>query len=497
MAFIGSALTRLGPGTIRSVGASPRTELLVALTLALACGILIATGRGGLALAIAIGLPTVALVLHYPFAGILIWLIAMPFAGLGASGPQASTILWICHRLAVPALLALVLSYHFLRLRRSPFRLGAIDAALALFLILGTANILLFTSQPTRQFVEFYDHLAVPIALFWLIRLLAPGPVDLRRLLPIAIAMIAFQTTVAALSWVAPSVLPSAWLGREGERAVGTFGGPGPYTIVLVLFALLLVFFASMARTDGRRRWLLAVVAVALGGVILSLSRGSWLGASAAFAGLVFLYPRMAAGVSAAAVVVVALIALGPLGPVLSRVGERVDYAETADARLVTNFAAIRMVADRPLFGFGFNNFELFDEGYKQAVGDIPLIPGGSNHNSYLGLAAELGLPAALAYGVPPAGLLLLTLRYRGSLRSHPASRTLVVVLWLALLDQFLVSNFTDTIHSSAWATSLWWITLGLIAVELNRVRVPAVRPVESQTHARGVPIAQAHGQAI
>ena len=37
---------------------------------------------------------------------------------------------------------------------------------------------------------------------------------------------IAVQATIGILSWVAPSVLPAQWLGRAGERTVGTLGGP-------------------------------------------------------------------------------------------------------------------------------------------------------------------------------------------------------------------------------------------------------------------------------
>jgi hypothetical protein len=45
----------------------------------------------------------------------------------------------------------------------------------------------------------------------------------------------------------------------------------------------------------------------------------------------------------------------------------------------------------------------------------------------------------------------------------------LVVILWLALIDQFIVSNFLEMLHAYAWGTSLWWLTLGLIAAVLDQ----------------------------
>jgi O-antigen ligase len=130
------------------------------------------------------------------------------------------------------------------------------------------------------------------------------------------------------------------------------------------------------------------------------------------------------------------------------------------------------MILDQPVVGFGYGNFERFDEGYKQRVGDIPLILGGSAHNTYLNMLAELGIPATLLYLSPP--LVLLALSYR-LWRRHRYSKVVdwrfVLILWLAVLDQFVVNNFLEIIHSSFWATSLWWLTLGLLATQLESLR--------------------------
>lgn len=438
----------------------------------LAAGVLVGTGKPELAAAIAVAIPVCALVLHYPFAGVIVWLLAMPFAGVSSSGPEAGPVLWAVHRIGIPGLLLLAVSYHLLGLRRAPIRLGPLDAAIALFIGFGIVNVLIFSPQPVKFLVSFYDKLAVPLMFFWLIRLLAPDRRDLRLLVPVAVWTIAVQGTVGVLSWVAPAILPAAWLGRVGERTVGTLGGPGPYTIGIVFFALFLAYSITFGRRSYSTATLAVVVGAAIVAVFLSLSRGSWLGATLAFAGLTLVLPRFVVGFGLVAILVVALISLGPLGVPISRVADRLNEADTVGARVITNDAAIRMIGDRPLQGFGYGNFDRFDEQYKRPVGDIPLNLGGTAHNTYLNLAVEMGVPAALAYMAVPAWLLVMTVRLRKSLRLRRETWLLVLILWLALLDQFVVSNFAEMVQSSGvWATSLWWMTLGLIATGLERTR--------------------------
>ena len=138
------------------------------------------------------------------------------------------------------------------------------------------------------------------------------------------------------------------------------------------------------------------------------------------------------------------------------------------------------MVSDRPWLGFGWGNFDLFDESYKQPVGDVPLRLGGTAHNTYLNLGVEFGLVGAVLYMIPVLLLLILTIRRRQILKLQTWRWQFVLVLWLALADQFAVNNFLEMIHSSEWATSIWWITLALIAVTLQQATRNVAPPPRS-----------------
>lgn len=445
--------------------------VVVVLAGALAAGIAVANGLWQVGFAVALAVPIAAVVARSPFVGVLAWLLLVPYTVQGLTA-EVSPVNWALHRLGLPALLALVFVYHTLGIRRSPFRLRGYDLALALFLAIGVVNILALAPNPARFVAAFYDQLAVPIAIFWLIRAIAPARSDLNRLVLVGAWTIAVQTAIGIISWTAPSALPAQWLGRAGERTVGTFSGPGPYTITLVLFALLVLYAAISSSHPRRRLALFGIVVAAQLGVVLSLSRGSWLGGGLAMLGIAVVYRREIGRFAIAAVLLALVMVLGPVGGLASVAQERLTAGDSVEARIVTNDAALRMIRDEPLAGFGYGNFERFDERYKQRVGDIPLILGGSAHNTYLNLLAELGIPATLLYLLPPLSLLALSYRlWRRHRHPRAIDWRFLMILWLAVVDQFVVNNFLEIIHSSPWATSLWWLTLGLIAAELERLR--------------------------
>jgi O-antigen ligase len=421
-------------------------------------------------------LPALALLVRYPFMAVLLYLLGTPFF-IQTEAVTPHPAFWLLHRLMVPAMLGLVLVYHAIGLLRFRLKPSIADAAILTFLGLAVANILLLSDNPTRMMVAFYDRLVVPILLFWLIRALSPTQRDLERLAIVGAIVLGIQATIGLLSWVSPGVLPPAWLGRAGERTVGTFGGPGPYTATLVFFALLAVHYALTGSGRRPRAVLLAIVGFGLFGIFLSFQRGGWLGAALAFAVLWFVHRGATTKLAVAIAIVGGALALGPLASEFQFASERLGDVDTVDSRLVTFDAAIQMVEDQPLRGFGYGQFERFDEQYKRAVGGVEFETGGSLHNSWLGLAAENGIPAVALYVLPA-----LVLAVRSFQRRHALARRsflgagLVVVAWAALLDIFVVSNTMDMLHSSPWGTGLAWIGLALVAVQLEQAPERAPR---------------------
>ena len=435
---------------------------------ALGAGTAAGMGEWEASLAVAVAIPLAMVVAAYPWSAVMIWFAVMPFLVVDDSASVSAGV-WAAHRLLVAATVGVLLVYRMLGLSRSKFNVSTVDVFVVGFIVLAYVNIFALSNNPTRMSVAIYDALIVPIALFWLVRLVDPTTKDLRRLLVVVTAIVLVQVTVGVLSWLAPGVLPGAWLGRVGERTIGTLGGPGPYSVTLVFGALLAIHAATEAHGRLLRWVLIAIAAMAFVAVLLSLSRGSWLGAGLAIMGLLFLYPRLVLPTLAAGALTAAILASGPLAGQFSVLDDRLGDADTAESRLVTNNAAMRMIATEPWFGFGYGNFERFDESFKERVGDLP-VEEGSAHHAYLALAAENGLPALVLYLLPAAWLLMRSIQLRNFMPTEPLlNRNLVAVLWLALVGQFAVANFMDMLHSSPWGVGLWWLSLGLIHALVSR----------------------------
>lgn len=450
--------------------------VLLMIAVAPLCAILVARGMGPIALGLAAAIPVGAALLIRPFLGIVVWLLLMPYFAVGDSSLD-QLVGWAGHRLLIPGMLLLVAVYHFTGLRRSSFRLAWYDFALVGFLLLAAINIALLTDDPQRMGVAFHSHIVAPIMLFWLVRSVGLEARDIRALVVVGFITVSVQTLVGLTSWVAPGVLPSEWLGRVGSRTVGTLGGPAPFTATIVFFSLLLVHNLRGENSRWFRAATLLLFVAGLGVIFLSLSRGSWLGAAAAMAGLALLYPKVMLKAAPLVAVGVLALALSPLGEQLTFAQERVGDSDTVVARQSTNDAALQMISDRPVLGFGYGNFEVFDESYKRPVGDSALKLGGSAHHAYLALAAENGLLALVLYFLPIVGLGYRSIKgWRRLPAQGGLDRPLLALLWLALLDQFLVSNATDILHSSSWGTGLWWLTLGLIAVLVVPEPYPTTR---------------------
>lgn len=264
-------------------------------------------------------------------------------------------------------------------------------------------------------------------------------------------------------------------------RAYGTFMQPNPFGAFVSWMALLAggtLAGALMAWwQEGHPRpgattllwwaFLALCMALALGGLLASWSRGAWLAFAAAAGAMVFFLPRRRiVGVWLLGGAIVAFAALWQLGllppsvtsrltsfafaiPSSSRSAVDVRGLEYTDEnfavmeRLAHWQAALEMARDEPWLGAGFGN-------YEAAYPDVALPnwphPLGHAHNYYLNLLAEVGAFGLAAYLLLWAAIFALTLR---ALRSSGARRGVALGLlgvWVALtvhntLDKLYVNN--------------------------------------------------------
>jgi len=190
----------------------------------------------------------------------------------------------------------------------------------------------------------------------------------------------------------------------RARSTLGNSSNLGVYLLLALPFAL------ERMRAEAVRAWrATAIVAGAVGAVVLvmTLSRGAWLGALAALAVLAaFALARASRGVQvrvaavAAAVVAVSLVVTMFVPAVQQRVDSASPTRGTGRWRLVAWETGLHMAADRPLLGWGPNSFRFVYPSYRtEKAWDVPFSIGevADAHNVLVNTAASFGFPALAA----------------------------------------------------------------------------------------------------
>lgn len=299
--------------------------------------------------------------------------------------------------------------------------------------------------------------------------------------LPI-LAAAASQAVIGAYQFRGGSGAAHLWiLDFRYFRAFGSFGQPNPFGAFMGL-SLPLALGAAYGAADsaliayrgGRRREGLHGAAIAgaflvtaglIGvGLLVSWSRGAWLGAGAAVFALIVFAPRR----RWLGIVIGVLCAAGLLGAILTGllpdalVARFSDFAQdltgAADVRGVpisdANYAvverlahwqaAIGMAEESPLLGIGFGAYEAAYG--RHALVNWPLALGHA-HNYYLNVLAEtgiIGLGAYLGLWGATAAFTLNALRRQAGIRRGMALGILAIWVHLSvhsLFDKLYVNN--------------------------------------------------------
>jgi O-antigen ligase len=271
---------------------------------------------------------------------------------------------------------------------------------------------------------------------------------DLRRVLAVVVLSYALLFPYAVRQML-----------RFGDRlGVGLYEANYLATTLVLLIPVALTLAAQQRDSTRRKLWLGAGLLLVLM-VFLTSSRGGFVGLLVA--GVVFVYRRR--GLAAAAVLVVALIASVVMLP--TDLGTRAMATIFQDssqlppgleasnrAHVALFWAALGMIGDNPLFGVGQLNFKDMSTRYGLDHGHI-------GHNSFLEIAAELGLPALAVFVL----LLAATFRTLGRvarLRGGPQVRELAG--WAEGLRSGLLGFLVAGCFISAQYEKILWVTIFL-----------------------------------
>jgi O-antigen ligase len=200
---------------------------------------------------------------------------------------------------------------------------------------------------------------------------------------------------------VFPSYINDPSVGIHFGRARGPFVEAVADGMGLFIGATAAAVGLSQWRDQRARLACWAVIGVCAVGMLLTLTRSIWLsGTVAAALGMLampglrrWLVPAAAAG---AIVVAAALFAAPGLH---QRVDSRSNDDSSVWVRENTNRAALQMIDQRPVTGFGWQRFEQESPPYFTQAGGYPMNGVGQGvHNVFLSHASELGLPGAFLW---------------------------------------------------------------------------------------------------
>ena len=282
--------------------------------------------------------------------------------------------------------------------------------------------------------------------------------------------------------------------GGKAGRFVGTVGEANELAVQLIPPAFLAIALAFTARSGRHRALFATAAALAVAGIVLSLSRGGALALVAALVVFVVFGGRwrgraLRASLAMAAVALSAFLLLAPAEERtrLLEAGGR----DTSSGRSDLWTVGLRAFADDPIVGAGLGNFRTVAPDFVLEPGqllrteliiDSPTLA----HNVYLGLAVELGLVGLLLFlAVAGGALFAAAAAARRFATLHEPGAEIVARATVAAIAGYLVAA---TFISLQFQNMLWimlGLALALHTIARRRARDAAIEsPLEPRNDA-------------
>lgn len=211
------------------------------------------------------------------------------------------------------------------------------------------------------------------------------------------LGLTALIETVGPRSILVPAYIDDPLVGTHFDRARGPFAEAAANGMILYACVIASVIAALTWRDRRLRGIAIAVAGLCLLGTLLTVTRAIWIGTIAGTL-ITLLAARETRRFVLAAIVagaLVVLLAFAAIPGLQSQAQERSENDRPVWARQNSNAAALRMLDEKPTFGFGWGTYRTESQGYYRQADDYPLVFIQDVHNLFLGNAVELGLLGA------------------------------------------------------------------------------------------------------
>lgn len=315
-----------------------------------------------------------------------------------------------------------------------------------------------FTPEKFAQWIVLY---AQPLTIFFLLRYYSKRNRKVLWWFSLAVYLILMSAGILAIiQYTSLHTLPQAWWGNANEpkRAIAFFSHPNFYALFATpLLAWLLPDVVNRVknfRQNYATKWLqiscIFAWLVAVAGLFLSLSRGSWLGlvAAAGVYVLVTANKKMFLGFIAALIILVGVVSAVPnlrYRAILPFYGEK-----SSVARISLWQTGADMLLTNPLFGKGINGF---DDNWTEFNRDQGLDHYNFPHNIFLNFWIDLGLLGLIGFAI-----VLFSSAWQG-IRSRQNPLAVGLLLFIVAL---VVHGLIDIPYLKNDLALVFWMVLGL-----------------------------------
>ncbi len=357
-------------------------------------------------------------IMRHPMVGLALTILLLPFGlvasrlgGIGGVSPAEMVLI-----LTIVVLTARAVADQERRLR---VPLIVVGPSLLIFVMLASASQAASTDLAAKEVARWLEVVVALIAA----RTILDGDRSLRTLLLAQAVVISIEVLLGLYQFLFQVGPPSFVIGSF-LRAYGTFGQPNPYAGYLVVAGLPLAFWSAgqlvrwisgKVKPTTSELFIMGASGAAGIGLLLSLSRGAWLGVAVGTAVGIIILQRRFGNVVRLGFGIGGLVGLSAaLGLIPEYVTQRLQpalaYFRWFDpAEVVPNAvnwsivermahwdAARRMFLDSPILGVGPGSYVIEYEHY--AILPWWTDPLGHAHNMYLHMLAETGMIGLFVY---------------------------------------------------------------------------------------------------
>ncbi|MCK6571311.1 O-antigen ligase family protein [Myxococcota bacterium] len=234
-------------------------------------------------------------------------------------------------------------------------------------------------------------------------------------------------------------------------RVGGAYDQPNLFAHFIATAVVPVVALWTVARNRTLRAVLLGVLGVMLLGVVLSISRGTYIALGLALLWWVRANRRQLA-LLLAVTVVLGVVVPSVRGKDTDEIGERLEMKdESVTHRWATVINGLNATRAHPVFGVGYGQFRKLDHAVE-----VTSQAGRSAHNFYLTLAATCGLPALLIYLGILTGVMRRLARWQRQFVAAGAPRALehsalLVKAAQAMMIYLVVTSMTKGVGMTLW----------------------------------------------